>query len=186
MVNGFTLQVAKHLTATYGGRAFEVAKMAQVTGKRWPIVGKRLVSEFPYIESEVSTYYEFRHEFSSVLRFTPTVYYCKFCRKYFLSICILNDISEKLVLPQVQYAIKEYACTAIDVIARRTRLGFLNVQAAEEALPRIVEIMGKQLRWSEQKKRVATFLDILRLCPQCHLMLFTNSFKVSYHMSYLR
>uniref|UniRef100_A0A8B9JRF4 Glycerol-3-phosphate dehydrogenase, mitochondrial n=1 Tax=Astyanax mexicanus TaxID=7994 RepID=A0A8B9JRF4_ASTMX len=101
---GLENEVAQHLAATYGGRAFEVAKMAQVTGKRWPIVGKRLVSEFPYIESEVI------------------------------------------------YAIKEYACTAIDVIARRTRLGFLNVQAADEALPRIVEIMAKQLDWSEQKK----------------------------------
>uniref|UniRef100_A0A8C9U8C8 Glycerol-3-phosphate dehydrogenase, mitochondrial n=1 Tax=Scleropages formosus TaxID=113540 RepID=A0A8C9U8C8_SCLFO len=102
---GLEIEVAQHLASTYGGRAFEVAKMAQVTGKRWPIVGKRLVSEFPYIESEVL------------------------------------------------YAVKEYACTTIDVIARRTRLGFLNVQAADEALPRIVEIMGKQLRWSEQKKR---------------------------------
>lgn len=46
-------QVAQHLASTYGGRAFDVAKMAQVTGQRWPIVGKRLVSEFPYIESEV-------------------------------------------------------------------------------------------------------------------------------------
>ncbi|XP_051569190.1 glycerol-3-phosphate dehydrogenase, mitochondrial-like isoform X1 [Myxocyprinus asiaticus] len=102
---GLENEVAQHLVATYGGRAFEVAKMAQVTGKRWPIVGKRLVSEFPYIESEV------------------------------------------------QYAIKEYACTAIDVIARRTRLGFLNVQAADEALPRVVEIMGKELQWTEQKKK---------------------------------
>ncbi|XP_055726694.1 glycerol-3-phosphate dehydrogenase, mitochondrial-like isoform X2 [Salvelinus fontinalis] len=102
---GLEVEVAQHLASSYGGRAYEVAKMAHVTGKRWPIVGKRLVSEFPYIESEV------------------------------------------------QYAIKEYACTAIDVIARRTRLGFLNVQAAEEALPRIVDIMGKQLTWSEQRKR---------------------------------
>lgn len=46
-------QVAQHLASTYGGKAFEVAKIAQVTGKRWPIVGKRLVSEFPYIEAEV-------------------------------------------------------------------------------------------------------------------------------------
>uniref|UniRef100_A0AAZ1WZQ9 Glycerol-3-phosphate dehydrogenase, mitochondrial n=1 Tax=Oreochromis aureus TaxID=47969 RepID=A0AAZ1WZQ9_OREAU len=97
-------QVAQHLASTYGGRAFDVAKMAQVTGQRWPIVGKRLVSEFPYIESEVL------------------------------------------------YAIKEYACTAIDVIARRTRLGFLNVQAADEALPRIVQIMGKELDWSQEKR----------------------------------
>ncbi|XP_026874269.2 glycerol-3-phosphate dehydrogenase, mitochondrial isoform X1 [Electrophorus electricus] len=102
---GLENEVAQHLAATYGGRAFDVAKMAQVTGKRWPIVGKRLVSEFPYIESEVV------------------------------------------------YAIKEYACTAIDVIARRTRLGFLNVQAADEALPRVVEIMAKHLGWSEQKKK---------------------------------
>lgn len=47
------LQVAQHLANTFGDKAFEVAKVAQVTGKRWPIVGKRLVSEFPYIESEV-------------------------------------------------------------------------------------------------------------------------------------
>ncbi|XP_067358865.1 glycerol-3-phosphate dehydrogenase, mitochondrial isoform X2 [Channa argus] len=101
---GLENEVAQHLASTYGGKAFDVAKMAQVTGKRWPIVGKRLVSEFPYIESEVL------------------------------------------------YAIKEYACTAIDVIARRTRLGFLNVQAADEALPRIVQIMGKELDWSQEKR----------------------------------
>lgn len=47
------LQVAQHLATTYGDKAFEVAKMASVTGKRWPIVGVRLVSEFPYIEAEV-------------------------------------------------------------------------------------------------------------------------------------
>lgn len=45
--------MAQHLANTFGDKAFEVAKLAQVTGKRWPIVGKRLVSEFPYIESEV-------------------------------------------------------------------------------------------------------------------------------------
>lgn len=45
--------MAQHLATTYGDKAFEVAKMASVTGKRWPIVGVRLVSEFPYIEAEV-------------------------------------------------------------------------------------------------------------------------------------
>ena len=49
---------------------------------------------------------------------------------------------------------KEYARTAVDIISRRTRLAFLNVQAAEEALPRIVDIMGKELNWNEQKKKV--------------------------------
>lgn len=55
---------------------------------------------------------------------------------------------------QVKYGIKEYACTAVDMISRRTRLAFLNVQAAEEALPRIVELMGRELNWSESKKQV--------------------------------
>lgn len=102
---GLESEVAQHLASTYGDKAFEVAKIAQVTGKRWPIVGKRLVSEFPYIEAEVI------------------------------------------------YGVKEYARTAVDIISRRTRLAFLNVQAAEEALPRIVDIMGKELNWNEQKKK---------------------------------
>ncbi|NXE70977.1 GPDM protein, partial [Calcarius ornatus] len=102
---GLESEVAQHLASTYGDKAFEVAKIAQVTGKRWPIVGKRLVSEFPYIEAEVV------------------------------------------------YGVKEYARTAVDVISRRTRLAFLNVQAADEALPRIVDIMAKELNWSEQKKK---------------------------------
>uniref|UniRef100_A0A672IV01 glycerol-3-phosphate dehydrogenase n=1 Tax=Salarias fasciatus TaxID=181472 RepID=A0A672IV01_SALFA len=39
---GLEKEVAQHLASTYGVRAFDVAKMAQVTGQRWPIVGKRL------------------------------------------------------------------------------------------------------------------------------------------------
>lgn len=52
---------------------------------------------------------------------------------------------------EVIYAMKEYACTAIDILARRTRLSYLNVQAAEDALPRIVEIMAAELNWSEKR-----------------------------------
>jgi len=38
------------------------------------------------------------------------------------------------------------------MIARRLRLAFLNVQAAQEALPAIVEIMGEELKWSKDEK----------------------------------
>uniref|UniRef100_T1J2G8 Glycerol-3-phosphate dehydrogenase n=1 Tax=Strigamia maritima TaxID=126957 RepID=T1J2G8_STRMM len=86
---GLDTEVSHHLAETYGDRAFSVAKLARLTGLRWPIVGKRLHPEFPYIEAEV------------------------------------------------RYAIREYAQTAIDVLARRLRISFLNVQAAEESLPRI-------------------------------------------------
>ena len=52
---GLESEVAMHLANTYGDRAFSVAKLASLTGKRWPIVGKRLHEEFPYIDAEVST-----------------------------------------------------------------------------------------------------------------------------------
>ena len=53
-------------------------------------------------------------------------------------------------ISQIRYAVKrEYAATAVDILARRLRLSFLNVQAAEEALPRVIEIMSEELGWSE-------------------------------------
>nr|XP_018670203.1 glycerol-3-phosphate dehydrogenase, mitochondrial isoform X2 [Ciona intestinalis] len=100
---GLETDVAKHLSQTYGDQAGQVAKMAKVTGKRWPVVGQRLVDDFSYIEAEV------------------------------------------------KYAIYEYACTAVDVLARRTRLSFLNVDAAEQALPTILNIMQRELGWSKQR-----------------------------------
>lgn len=54
-----------------------------------------------------------------------------------------------------RYGVREYACTAIDMIARRIRLSFLNVQAAQEALPEIVKIMAEELNWSEDEKQVS-------------------------------
>lgn len=46
----------------------------------------------------------------------------------------------------------EYATTAIDFLARRTRLAFLNAAAAYEALPEVIEIMAKELQWDEARK----------------------------------
>ena len=100
------VQVAKHLSHTYGTKAPEVAKLASITGSRWPVVGKRLVEQFPYIEAEI------------------------------------------------QYAVKEYACTIVDFLARRTRLAFLNAEAAADAIPKIADVMAKELKWSKAKKEV--------------------------------
>ncbi|KDR21344.1 glycerol-3-phosphate dehydrogenase, mitochondrial [Zootermopsis nevadensis] len=102
---GLECEVAQHLAQSYGDRAFNVAKLASLTGKRWPIIGKKIHPEFPYIDAEI------------------------------------------------RYAVKEYACTAIDVIARRLRLAFLNVQAAQEALPTIVDILAEELKWSNDVKK---------------------------------
>lgn len=105
---GLDVEVAKHLSSSYGDRAFAVAKLASLTGKRWPIIGKKLHPEFPYIDAEV------------------------------------------------RYGVKEYALSAVDMIARRIRLAFLNTQAAMEALPQIIDIMAEELKWSEADKRKQT------------------------------
>ena len=63
-------------------------------------------------------------------------------------------VQYSVCLSQIRYAVKEYACTAIDVIARRLRLAFLNVQAAQEALPTIVDILAEELKWSNDVKKV--------------------------------
>ncbi|KIJ17593.1 hypothetical protein PAXINDRAFT_110970 [Paxillus involutus ATCC 200175] len=72
---------------------------------------------------------------------------------------------------EVLYATRhEYACTAIDVLARRTRLAFVNAQAALVALPRVIEIMSKELEWSrarerEEFERGVKFLGSMGLAP---------------------
>lgn len=105
---GLDTNVAKHLASTYGDRAFKVARMAQLTGKRWPVVGNKLHEDFSYIEAEV------------------------------------------------YQAVREYACTAIDVLARRTRLAFLNVNAAQQALPMVIDILAKELAWSKDRRKEET------------------------------
>uniref|UniRef100_A0A5S6Q981 glycerol-3-phosphate dehydrogenase n=1 Tax=Trichuris muris TaxID=70415 RepID=A0A5S6Q981_TRIMR len=113
---GLDVDVATHLAATYGDKAYTVARMSKLTGQRFPVVGKKLHNEFPYIEAEVL------------------------------------------------YAVKEYACTAVDFLSRRTRFAFLNTYAAEEALPRVVELMGEELHWNkeEKKRQMASAIEFLQ------------------------
>ncbi|KAF7359183.1 Glycerol-3-phosphate dehydrogenase [Mycena sanguinolenta] len=72
---------------------------------------------------------------------------------------------------EVRYAVRhEYALTPIDVLARRTRLSFLNAHAALEALPRIADIMASELHWSRAEKarqveRAVAFLASMGLAP---------------------
>jgi len=55
---------------------------------------------------------------------------------------------------KIRYGVREYAVTAVDMIARRLRLAFLNVQAAQEALPTIINIMAEELNWNNEEKEV--------------------------------
>lgn len=102
---GIDTDVAKHLTGSYGDRAWTVAALCEATNERWPVRGKRIAPQYPFVDGEIR--YACRHE---------------------------------------------YACTAVDVIARRTRLSFLNAQAALEALPRVVDVMAEELNWSKSRQ----------------------------------
>jgi glycerol-3-phosphate dehydrogenase len=48
---------------------------------------------------------------------------------------------------------QELAQTALDVLARRTRLAFLDQAAALAALPRTVELMGDELDWGDTRRQ---------------------------------
>lgn len=102
---GVETEVAKHLTESYGDRAWTVAALCKPTDKRFPARGERLSALYPFVDGEV------------------------------------------------RYAIaNEYAQTAVDVLARRTRLAFLNAQAALECLPRIIDIMSEELKWDKKRQ----------------------------------
>ncbi|KAH8680539.1 glycerol-3-phosphate dehydrogenase [Xylariales sp. PMI_506] len=77
---------------------------------------------------------------------------------------------------EVRYAARsEYAQTAVDFLARRTRLSFLDAQASLKALPKIIDIMSEELKWDEPRKEVewkqtVAFLESMGL-PQSMLAL---------------
>ncbi|KAK0651385.1 FAD dependent oxidoreductase-domain-containing protein [Cercophora newfieldiana] len=120
---GIETEVAKHLTESYGDRAWTVAALCRPTEKRFPARGERISQLYPFVDGEVR--YAVRHE---------------------------------------------YAQTAVDVLARRTRLAFLNAQAALEALPRVIDIMAGELKWDKRRQEVewretVSFLESMGL-PQ--------------------
>ena len=58
---------------------------------------------------------------------------------------------------EIIYATRfEWACHATDILARRTRLAFLNKSAAVLSIPTIVELMGKELKWNTARKKAET------------------------------
>lgn len=55
---------------------------------------------------------------------------------------------------EVIYAVRhEWALTADDIIARRTRLAFLNKEAAIRAIPKVVNLMGNELSWDDIRRK---------------------------------
>ena len=77
---------------------------------------------------------------------------------------VLNDASPSgmsriapafpFIEAEIRHSVQsESACTAADVISRRTRLAFLDVDTALHALPRVIDILAEELAWTESRKR---------------------------------
>jgi glycerol-3-phosphate dehydrogenase len=55
---------------------------------------------------------------------------------------------------EIAYAAKhEMAEKPNDIICRRVPIGFLNQNLADELLPEVVNIMGKEKKWSNAQKK---------------------------------
>lgn len=69
---------------------------------------------------------------------------------------------------EVVFAVKqEYALSVVDVLARRTRLAFLDSEAAVAVVPRVVQLMGELLKWSKERReaekaKALEFLETMR------------------------
>jgi glycerol-3-phosphate dehydrogenase len=65
---------------------------------------------------------------------------------------------------EVLYAVRyELAERVIDVLARRMPLALLDTEAAKQAAPRVLELMSRELGWSEQRCEEETLLTGQRL-----------------------
>ncbi|XP_017068071.2 probable glycerol-3-phosphate dehydrogenase, mitochondrial [Drosophila eugracilis] len=54
---------------------------------------------------------------------------------------------------EVQYAARnEYACTLVDIIARRLRIAFVDAAATLHMLPKILKIMAEEKEWDEDQQ----------------------------------
>ena len=67
----------------------------------------------------------------------------------------------------------EYCESVIDFIARRSRLAFLDTDAAGKAIPRVAEILAGELRWDGKRKGkeisdAKAFLDTFKSKDNAH------------------
>jgi len=62
------------------------------------------------------------------------------------------DSSHEFLEAEVEYCTHEYASTASDVLARRTRLAFLDYERSVACAPRVVELMGECLGWDADRR----------------------------------
>ncbi len=65
----------------------------------------------------------------------------------------MTKLADQLLTAQVMWACREeYARTIMDVMARRTRLAFLNVTQADLLIENVAEVMQKELSWSDGER----------------------------------
>ncbi len=76
---------------------------------------------------------------------------CFFCLFVFLAASRALSVYSYVEAEVVYAAREEHACTAVDVLARRTRLAFVDQRAALAAVPRVVELLRDALQWDDAR-----------------------------------
>ena len=67
----------------------------------------------------------------------------------------------------------EYCESAVDFIARRSRLAFLDTDAANHALPRVIEILADEHNWDKKRQKqelqkAKQFLETFKSSKNAH------------------
>lgn len=93
--------------------------------------------------------------FLFILKYSFYMYYCIAAVSHPHPPCFNRRLSPQFpyLECEVRYAVREMARTAIDVLARRTRLAFLDNEAARSALPAVVRILGDELNWDFARRQ---------------------------------
>ena len=123
---GLDAEVAKHLTTAYGDRAWAVAALCAAASDDEASSSSSTPPSPPHANPSSPLFGSRGRRLSNLYPFVDG---------------------------EVRYAVRhEQAQTAVDVLARRTRLAFLNAQAALGALPTVIDIMAEELGWDGKRR----------------------------------
>lgn len=163
---GLDKDVARHLSRNYGTRALQVGQLVQADRE----ARQDYESAKAAATASSSSSWSGSKKTPSPVGFNPA----------------LPPLGSRLasrhpvLVAEVVFAVEqEYAETVVDILARRTRLAFLDSNAAREAVPTVVAVMASLLHWdaARQAKETAAahkFLDTM-ITPSTEALIKSNN-----------
>lgn len=139
-----TSRVARRLARAYGGRAVEVIHIAKQLAEEKQAELERLRASGALTSPAVSTDDEHLR-----MNLSPD----EQLAREFAGPEVLLVPDYPFIEAEVIFAVRhDWAVRPEDFLARRTRLAFLNKDAAMRAIPRVVQLMAQELKWDHAKQ----------------------------------